>query len=104
MTEKELWLAETQPGSVAGILVLDGGWIDAVYVEPQLTGRGIGSELVALAKRERPQGLQLWVFESNAPAQRFYERHGFVAAQRTDGSGNEERSPDVRYVWPGPPG
>lgn len=99
--EKELWLAETTLGSLAGILVLDRDWVDALYVEPGLTGRGIGSELVVLAKRRRPHGLQLWSFESNLPAHRFYEGHGFVAADRTDGSGNEERSPDVRYVWLG---
>ena len=29
---------------------------------------------------------------------RFYERHGFVAVEFTDGSGNEERWPDVRYT------
>ncbi len=29
--------------------------------------------------------------------QRFDERHGFVEVERTDGSGNEERAPDVRY-------
>jgi len=35
----------------------------------------------------------------NGPAQRLYERHGFVAVERTDGAGNEECEPDVRYVW-----
>ena len=34
-------------------------------------------------------------------AQRCYERQGFVAVERTDGAGNEEREPDVRLVWPG---
>ncbi|MFG2519104.1 hypothetical protein [Streptomyces sp. NPDC048527] len=28
---------------------------------------------------------------------------GFVAVERTDGAGNEEREPDVRYVWRGQP-
>ena len=44
-------------------------------------------------------GLQLWTFQVNEAARRFYERQGFVAAESTDGSGNEERSPDVRYTW-----
>jgi hypothetical protein len=30
---------------------------------------------------------------------RFYQRHGFVPVERTDGAGNEEREPDVRYQW-----
>ena len=44
-------------------------------------------------------GLELWTFQINATAQRFYERHGFVAVDRTDGSANEEREPDIRYRW-----
>jgi hypothetical protein len=43
--------------------------------------------------------MRLWVFESNVPARRFYELHGFVAVERTDGAGNEERAPDVRMEW-----
>jgi ribosomal protein S18 acetylase RimI-like enzyme len=66
-----------------------------------MTGRGIGTCLVELAKRERPDGLRLWTFASNTRAQRFYERHGFVATERTDGRGNEERAPDILYVWSG---
>ena len=66
-----------------------------------MTGRGIGAELLKLAKRERPTGLRLWTFASNAGAQRFYERHGFVEARRTDGSDNEEGEPDILYLWGG---
>jgi GNAT superfamily N-acetyltransferase len=99
----ELWVAEDD-GAIAGILILDGDFVDQLYVEPGLTGRGIGTALLAVAKRERPGGLQLWTFQANAGAQRFYERHGFVAARRTDGSENEERSPDILYVWPAPDG
>jgi hypothetical protein len=48
-----------------------------------------------------PSGLQLWTFQINRRAQQFYERHGFAAVEWTDGSANEEREPDVRYMWPG---
>ncbi len=44
-------------------------------------------------------GLELWTFQVNARARRFYERHGFVEVDRTDGGHNEERQPDVRYAW-----
>jgi GNAT superfamily N-acetyltransferase len=96
----ELWLAE-EDGGLAGILVLDGDMVDQLYVEPGRTGRGIGSALLAVAKRERPEGLRLWTFQSNAGAQRFYERHGFVAVRRTDGRDNDERAPDVLYAFGG---
>jgi GNAT superfamily N-acetyltransferase len=93
----ELWVAEDD--GLVGILVLDGDIVDQLYVEPGQTGRGIGSDLLAIAKRERPQGLRLWTFASNAGAQRFYERHGFVEVRRTDGRDNEERAPDILYEF-----
>jgi GNAT superfamily N-acetyltransferase len=92
----ELWVAE-HDGALAGILVLDGEFVDQLYVDPGLTGRGIGSALLAVAKRERPQGLRLWTFQTNTGARRFYERHGFVEVRRTDGRDNEERAPDILY-------
>ena len=100
VTSTELWLAIDRAGALVGILVLDGEWVDQLYVEPAMTGEGIGTQLVSFAKRRRPAGLQLWTFASNVGAQRFYERHGFVVADRTDGRDNEERAPDVLYAWP----
>ncbi len=29
------------------------------------------------------------------------QRHGFVELERTDGSANEEKAPDVKMAWPG---
>jgi GNAT superfamily N-acetyltransferase len=101
VAETDLWLADDATGELAGILVLEGSWVDQLYVEPSMTGRGVGSALLDLAKRERPDGLRLWTFASNSGAQRFYERHGFVVARRTDGRDNEERAPDILYVWDG---
>ncbi|MFC7307196.1 GNAT family N-acetyltransferase [Streptomyces monticola] len=99
----ETWVAVAD-GGVVGLLVLDGGELDGgeleqLYLEPSWRGRGLGDRFMALAKERRPDGLALWTFQVNAPARRFYERHGFLAAERTDGRRNEEREPDVRYVW-----
>ena len=47
----------------------------------------------------RGSSLSLWTFQRNEPARRFYEQRGFVAVKETDGSGNEEREPDVLYRW-----
>jgi GNAT superfamily N-acetyltransferase len=93
--DTELWVAIDHAGGPVGILVLDGDWIDQLYVEPSMAGQGIGSQLVALARRQRPHGLRLWTFVSNVRAQRFYERHGFVEIDRTDGRDNEEGAPDI---------
>ncbi|MFD3439362.1 GNAT family N-acetyltransferase [Streptomyces sp. NPDC058685] len=94
----ESWVAVAD-GSVAGLLVLDGPELDQLYLDPSWRGRGLGDRLVGLAKRQRPEGLALWTFQVNGPAGRFYERHGFTEVERTDGSRNEEREPDVRYLW-----
>jgi GNAT superfamily N-acetyltransferase len=95
----ECWLAEHESGTIAGMLVLEEDWIDQLYVDPDLTGAGIGAELLAVAKRERPDGLVLWTFVSNGDAQRFYLQHGFHEVERTDGRRNEERAPDILYAW-----
>jgi GNAT superfamily N-acetyltransferase len=98
--QTELWIDETRDGAAVGMLVLEDDWVDQLYVEPELTGQGIGGELISLAKRERPNGLRLWTFESNLAAQRFYEGHGFDARDRT-ADDNEERAPDILCVWDG---
>ena len=97
--ELELWLAESEHGELLGILVLDDESIDQLYVDPANTGRGIGRLLLTVAKSERPNGLQLWTFVSNCGAQRFYERHGFIEIRRTNGTDNEEHSPDILYAY-----
>ncbi|MDV5145518.1 GNAT family N-acetyltransferase [Streptomyces sp. SBC-4] len=94
----ETWVA-TVEGAVVAMMVLDDEDLDQLYIDTPWRGRGIGDRLVEVAKRSRPTGLTLWTFQVNAPACRFYERHGFVEAERTDGRRNEEREPDVRYVW-----
>jgi hypothetical protein len=43
--------------------------------------------------------LQLFTFQRNTGARSFYEVKGFRAVEFNDGSCNEEREPDIRYVW-----
>lgn len=99
--EREVWLAEDADGRPLGVMVLDDDWVDQLYVAPGFTGMGLGSRLIGHAKARRPAGLQLWTFVTNTAAQRFYLRHGFVVAETTDGSRNEEQAPDIRFVWSG---
>jgi GNAT superfamily N-acetyltransferase len=92
-----VWGAFAPPG-LAGFIAFRPGWIDQLYLLPAEQRRGIGAALLAIAKA-RNRTLSLWTFQRNAGARRFYERNGFVSVEETDGSGNEEREPDVRYVW-----
>ena len=95
----EAWIAVDGDGRVLGFMSLTGAFLDQLYVAPIATGRGLGSRLVDLAKARRPGGLDLYTFQVNAGARRFYERHGFREVARGDGSGNEEGEPDIRYAW-----
>ncbi|WP_432584590.1 GNAT family N-acetyltransferase [Streptomyces sp. HD1123-B1] len=95
---QETWVA-TVDESVVGMMVLDGDDLDQLYLDPAWQGQGIGDRLVHVAKQRRPAGLALWTFQVNESARGFYERRGFVAAECTDGHRNEEREPDIRYVW-----
>ena len=72
-------------------------WITQMAVDPAFVGQGIGSLLLAHAVRTMPRPLRLYTFQANQAARRFYERHGFIPIEFTDGQTNEERCPDVLY-------
>ncbi len=92
-----VWLA-VDNGRVVGIASRDGEWVSQLYIAPGYTGKGIGKRLLDKMQSEvAGDVLRLWTFQRNKGARRFYERHGFVAVELTDGSGNEEGEPDVRY-------
>jgi chorismate mutase/GNAT superfamily N-acetyltransferase len=97
---REVWVAESA-GTLLGFASVQGDWLDGLYVTPDAAGQGIGSALLDVVKGLRPRGFCLWVFESNRSARTFYDHRGLVALERTDGSGNEEHSPDVKMAWPG---
>jgi GNAT superfamily N-acetyltransferase len=97
LPQRAVWVAEVD-GAPVGLLVLHHDSIEHLYVDPEWTGRGLGSKLLELAKGESRDGLTLWTFQSNLRARRFYERHGFEAEDTTEGD-NEEGAPDVRYRW-----
>lgn len=98
--DREAWVAE-RAGELLGFALFDAVWLDLLFIRPDTTGQGVGAVLLDLVKSLRPGGFALWVFESNTGARRFYARHGLVELERTDGAGNEEKSPDIRMAWPG---
>lgn len=86
---------------VVGFCVIDGDWLEQLYVDPAAQGRGAGRVLLDRAKDDHPDGLRLRVFTRNAPARRFYECAGFTLVEQGDGSTNEERERDCTYAWHG---
>jgi GNAT superfamily N-acetyltransferase len=98
LKECEVIVAEGEAGIVS-FLAHDGEEIRLLYSHPGFIGSGAGSLLLAAVKRSGVDALELWCFQANERARRFYEDRGFRAVRFTDGQDNEEKVPDVRYRW-----
>jgi ribosomal protein S18 acetylase RimI-like enzyme len=98
LRNQEVLVAE-MGGEITGFIAMHGDLVEHLYVRPDFQRRGIGSALLRRAKDRMPLGFNPWVFQENAAARRFYERHGFRVIEQTDGSGNEEQMPDALYEW-----
>jgi len=92
-----IWGAARQDALI-GVIAFRQGWVDQLYILPSMQGRGIGSRLLDIAKADHAR-LNLWTFQKNAGARRFYELQGFEAVRETDGADNEEHEPDILYSW-----
>lgn len=95
--ECDVWVVEDR-SEIVGFCAFKEGWLDHLYFLPSHVGKRLGQRLLAKAK-DAHSHLQLWVFQQNTRAIRFYERHGFVKVRETDGSDNEERVPDALFEW-----
>ena len=93
----EMWGA-FDGAAMTAIIAFREGWIDQLYVLPEAQRRGVGKDLLQVAQNAFDR-LQLWTFQRNAPARRFYEARGFAFIQQTDGARNEEKEPDALYLW-----
>nr|WP_258044189.1 GNAT family N-acetyltransferase [Streptomyces sp. SM11] len=97
-TSTAVWVAEDVGGEALGFAVLAGDdELDHLYLRPDSLRRGIGSRLLAEVRGAVKGPLNLYVFQRNAAARAFYERHGFTAVAFDDGGRNEENEPDVLY-------
>jgi GNAT superfamily N-acetyltransferase len=94
----EVTLAEDASGIVS-FLARGGEEVRLLYTRPDRVGTGAGTLLIEAAKASGVAALELWCFQANTRARRFYESRGFRAIRFTGGADNEERTPDVRYRW-----
>ena len=97
LNEDTVWVAQVAD-AVSGFIAFRDGWIDQLYIHPDHQGGGLGPALLAKALEARTPR-QLWTFQQNARARRFYEARGFRAIRFTEGEDNEEKTPDVLYRW-----
>ena len=90
-------------GSVVGFAVVDEpeAVLEHLYLDPAVHRRGIGRALLDHARAGHDGPLQLWCFAENRAGRAFYAACGARELYETDGSGNEERTPDVRLELPG---
>jgi GNAT superfamily N-acetyltransferase len=94
-------VVEDDTGIVA-FLARQGEEVRQLYTRPDRIGLGAGTQLIEATKSSGVAALELWCFQVNARARRFYEARRFRAIRFTDGADNEERTPDVRYRWQQP--
>lgn len=103
LKECEVTVADDDSGIVS-FLAREGEEVRLLYTRPDRIGAGAGARLIEAAQASGVGALELWCFQANARARRFYEARGFRAIRFTDGADNEERTPDVRYRWERPAG
>ncbi len=97
--ENEVWVAEVDD-QIIGYVAFKPGWVSHLYIHPDHQGQGIGPQLLAKALEDGAPR-ELWTFQQNARARRFYEARGFELVRLTDGADNEEKTPDALYRWAG---
>ena len=92
--KREVWVIG-DPVEAYMTLDPEAGLVMALYTGDP--GQGLGKALLDHAKSRHPT-LELWTFQANEGARRFYAREGFHEVELTDGD-NEENLPDVRLRW-----
>ena len=97
---RELWVA-VRGDQPLGFVLVEGEWLNLLFVHPDRPARGVGAALLGLVKGIRPRGFGLRVHQSNHRAREFYRRHGLVELERTDGSDYPDATPDLQMAWLG---
>jgi GNAT superfamily N-acetyltransferase len=76
LKECEVTVAEDEAGIVA-FIALKGKEVRLLYTRPDRIAMGAGTQLIEAAKATRIGALELWCFQVNERARRFYETRGF---------------------------
>ena len=95
----DVWVAVDTGDRVVGFIAVKATELDQLYIAPAWIGHGLGRRLLDIAKAHSPALLELYCFQVNDRARRFYERNGFRATAFGDGASNQEHQPDIRYAW-----
>jgi len=99
--EKSGFTLAVKNQQIAGFSCMADDQLQFLYVRGVFRGQRVGAQLLNRCKFANPDGFGLWTFQQNIGARRFYQREGFVEIKRTNGEGNEEGLPDIRFYWEG---
>lgn len=99
LPQAPLWLAVDALDHPLAFMLIDGGHMEALFVDPAYHGTGIGAALVrhGLALRS---GLTVDVNEQNGQAVGFYERMGFRPTGRSPLDGQGRPYPLIHLEYP----
>ncbi|MGD2078011.1 MAG: GNAT family N-acetyltransferase [Chloroflexota bacterium] len=95
--ECDVWLA-VDGDQILGLLALRDDLLDQLFVAVDAQRQGVGSALLAKARRLSPDQLRAYTFQKNRSARAFFEKHGFEIV-RTGLSPPPENEPDIEYMW-----
>ena len=100
LPKNKVYVAGSSHGQLVGFIAFDSEHVHHLYLSPEVLRQGIGARLLNIAKSHSAK-LQLWTFQKNDLARRFYTSQGFMTVEETDGSSNEEQEPDMLLEWCG---
>jgi putative acetyltransferase len=88
LPQAPLWIAADENDRALAFMLVEGGHMEALFVDPAVRGRGIGAALVRHGLSLHP-AMTTDVNEQNDQAVGFYERMGFMQTGRSpiDGQG-----------------
>jgi putative acetyltransferase len=82
LPEAQMWIAE-DAGRALGFLIMDESMIEALFVDPAVHGRGVGTALLQHALSLAPDA-RVDANEQATNALPFYESRGFVRTGRSE--------------------
>ncbi|MCA1297805.1 acetyltransferase [Stappia indica] len=102
LPDAPLDLAIDANGRPVGFMLLDGGHMEALFIDPDHRGKGVGRQLVAEALKREPD-LSTDVNEQNLQAVGFYRRMGFepIGRSERDGQGRSYPLIHLRHAGTG---
>ena len=100
LLEAPLWLAVDADDLPLAIMLIEDGHMEALFVDAESRGKGIGATLVRHALRLHPT-LTADVNEQNRQAVGFYERIGFKRTGRSALDGQGRSYPLIHLLYEG---